>query len=108
MSEYLLLGMRTAAAAELSPARTGRHVAASAAWHQWLRRWGLLQSFALAPGDQAWPAGSFGYPAQPRAYLVVRASGLAVADRLAAGWARVAGYDVQVLPLRDARGGDRR
>jgi hypothetical protein len=105
VSDFLLLGVRPWAPAELSPVRTAHDVAASAVWHRWLRRWGLLRSFALPP---AGPAGPLGSRAEARAYLVVRASGRAAADRLAADWGRVGGYQVHVLPLRDAIAGERR
>ncbi len=47
MSEFLLLGIRPQTDREVSPAGLACDVAAAAAWHQWLRRWGLLRSFAL-------------------------------------------------------------
>jgi len=66
-------------------------MAAVAAWHRWLRRWGLLRAFSL-PHDRT---------ADLRACLVVWASGPAAAQRLGAGWGRVTGYQVTVLPLLD-------
>ena len=89
MNEFLLLGTRPAASGEMSPARAARDVAAVTAWHRWLRRWGLLRAFSV-PADVT---------AQPRACLVVWASGPAAAHRLGAGWGRVTGYRVTVLPL---------
>lgn len=94
MSEFLLLGARAPAAGELSPGRAARDLAAVTAWHWWLRRWGLRRAFGLA-GDS---------PAGLRAGLVIAASGEAGARRLAAGWSRVSGYRVTVLPLDDAAG----
>jgi len=89
MSEFLLLGTRSQAGREVSPARLAADVAASASWHRWLRRWGLLRSFAL--------------PLEPcaglRACLIVQASGHAAASQLASGWGRVSGYRVTVTPL---------
>jgi hypothetical protein len=96
VSEFLLLGTRPAPAPEMSPARAARDLAALAAWHRWLRRWGLLRSYAVRP---PWLAG-------PRVCLVVRAAGPAAARRLAAGWAQAGGYQVTVLPLRDGATGE--
>jgi hypothetical protein len=97
MDEFLLVGIRPSVPAEVSLAGAAGSLTAGAAWQRWLRRWGLLRSFALPrePG------------AAPRACLVVRASGDAAAEALAAGWARVTGYRVQVMPLADVGGGPR-
>jgi hypothetical protein len=94
MSEFLLVGTWPAAPAELPLAAAAHCVVTGAAWHGWLRRWGLLRSFGL-PAD----------PGELRACLVVRASGDEAARRLAAGWGRVSGYRVTVLPLSDAGAG---
>ena len=94
MSEFLLLGTRPVAAQEVSPARAAHDLVALAAWHGWLRRWGLLRSYAVRP---PWLAG-------PRVLLLVRATGPAAARRLAAGWERAGGYQVTVVPMCD---GDR-
>lgn len=94
MSDFLLLGIRPVAPGELSPAGVARDLVALAAWQRCLRRWGLLRSFAV--GHQG-PG--------PGACLVVRVSSPAAAWRLAAGWERLAGYDVTVLPLVDAADG---
>ena len=99
MNEFLLLGTRPPASGEMSPVRAAHDVAVVAAWHRWLRRWGLLRAFSV-PADGA---------AEPRACLIVSASGPAAARRLGAGWGRVTGYQVTVLPLLDGppgRGGD--
>jgi hypothetical protein len=64
-------------------------VVSAAAWHGWLRRWGLLDGYGLV-GDPA---------AELRACLVVRASDDSAARRLARGWEAVTGYRVTVLPL---------
>jgi hypothetical protein len=89
MSEFLLLGTRSDGDREVSPAALAANVAAAASWHRWMRRWGLLRSFAL--------------PLEPRtglrACLIVRASGHAAASQLASGWGRVSGYRVTVTPL---------
>jgi hypothetical protein len=96
VSEFLLLAARPAIPGELSPARAARDLAALAAWQGCLRRWGLLASFAVGrPGHG------------PAACLVVRVSGPAAAWRLAAGWQRLAGYEVTVLPLASPAGGGR-
>jgi hypothetical protein len=97
VNEFLLVGTRPPASAELSLTAAAGSLAAGATWQRWLRRWGLLRSFALPrePG------------AALRACLVVRASGDGAAEMLAAGWARVTGYRVQVMPLADAGGGPR-
>jgi hypothetical protein len=92
MSEFLLLGSRPAALpapGEASPGGVAHNVVALAAWHGWLRRWGLLRSFGLPPD----PAGDV------RACLIVRASGHTAAERLAAGWSRASGYQVILVPL---------
>lgn len=92
MSEYLLLGIRPGKDREVSPASVACEVAAAAAWHTWLRRWGLLRSFALPPEPVA----------DLRACLIIQASGQAAATRLASGWRRVSGYRVTVTQLCDA------
>jgi hypothetical protein len=97
VSEFLLLGTRPAIPGELSPARAARDLAALAAWQGCLRRWGLLASFGVGRAGRGGPA----------ACLVVRVSSPAAAWRLAAGWQRLAGYDVTVLPLADAADGGR-
>jgi hypothetical protein len=94
VSEFLLLGLRPVVPGELSPARAARDLVALAAWQRCLRRWGLLRSFAVGSEGRAGPG----------TCLVVRVSGPAAAWRLAAGWERLAGYDVTVLPLVDAAG----
>ena len=95
MNEFLLLGKRPPASGETSPARAAHDMAAVAAWHRWLRRWGLLRAFSL-PHDRS---------ADLRACLVVWASEPAAAQRLGAGWGRVTGYQVTVLPLLDGAAG---
>lgn len=98
MSEFLLLGTRSRADQEVSPARLAADVATSASWHRWMRRWGLLRSYALPPEPRT----------GPRACLIVQASGQAAASQLASGWSRVSGYRVTVTPLwtsAAARGG---
>jgi len=94
VSDFLLLGIRPVVPGELSPARAARDLAALTAWHRCLRRWGLLRSFAVGHQGQAGPG----------TCLVVRVSGPAAARRLAAGWERLAGYEVTVLPLVDTAG----
>jgi len=98
VSEFLLVGTRPSAPAELPLAVAAHDVVARAAWHAWLRRWGLLRSFGL-PVDPG---------AELRACLVVRATGDEAARRLAAGWGRVSGYRVMVLPLRRGTAGEGR
>jgi len=98
VNEFLLLGTRPPVPGETSPARAAHDMAAVTAWHRWLRRWGLLRAFSL-PQDLA---------AELRACLVVRASGPAAAQRLGAGWGRVTGYQVTVLPLLDGSAGKER
>ncbi len=95
MSEFLLLGVRPVPSPEVSPAKAARDLTTLAAWHRWLRRWGLLCSYAVRP---PWLAG-------PRVFLIVRAAGPAAARRLAAGWEQAGGYQVTVVPLRDAATG---
>src|SRR5215469_4627378 len=88
MSEFLLLGKRSPACYEVSPAHVAANVAAAASWHRWMRRWGLLRSFALLEPRTGL-----------RACLIVQASGLAAASRLASSWSTVSGYRVTVTPL---------
>jgi hypothetical protein len=95
MSEFLLLGIRPQTDREVSPVGLARDVAAAAAWHRWLRRWGVLRSFAL-PGEPV---------ADLRACLIIQVSGHPAATRVAAGWGRVSGYRVTVTPLCDAAAG---
>ena len=92
MSAYLLAGMRRSLSGELTLAVAARDVVAQTLWYGWLRRWGLLQSFAL-PRDPA---------TEPRACLVIRATGEEAAARLAEEWERVSGYRVTVLTLSSA------
>jgi len=94
--EFLLVGARPSAPGELALAAAAHDVVAQSAWHGWLRRWGLLRSFGL-PADPE---------AELRACLVVRATGDEAARRLAAGWGRVSGYRVTVLPLRGGTAGE--
>ena len=94
MTRFLLAGSRPVqpggpGPGEIALATVARRVAEAAAWHGWLRRWGLLLSFGL-PRDPA---------DEPRACLVVLASDGLAAERLAAGWATVSGYRVAVLQL---------
>jgi hypothetical protein len=89
MSEFLLLGIRSHPDQEVSPARLAADVAAAASWHRWMRRWGLLRSFALPPEPLT----------GLRACLIVQASGHAAASQLASGWGSVSGYRVMVTPL---------
>jgi hypothetical protein len=97
VSEFLLLGTRPAPSPEMSPAAAARDLVMLAAWHRWLRRCGLLRSYAVRP---PWLAG-------PRVCLVVRAAGPAAARRLAAGWEQAGGYQVTVLRLCDGTIGER-
>jgi hypothetical protein len=92
MSTYLLAGMRRPLDGELTLAAAARDVVAQTRWHGWLQRWGLLESFAL-PRDLA---------TEPRACLVIRATGEEAAARLAEGWERVSGYRVTVLAMSSA------
>jgi hypothetical protein len=92
MSEFLLLGIRPQTDREVSPAGLACDVAAAAAWHRWLRRWGVLRSFAL-PREPV---------ADLRVCLIIQASGQAAATRLASGWGSVSGYRVTVTQLCDA------
>jgi hypothetical protein len=91
MSDFVLLGTRPAVSPELSPAGFARELAALAAWHGSMRRWGLLRSYAVRP---PWVAGHW-------VLLIVRAAGPAAAGRLAAGWRQAGGYDVTVVQLRE-------
>src|SRR5215472_15119045 len=89
MSEFLLLGVRPQGSGEVALSRAAHDVVALAGWHQLLRRWGLLRSFAL-PDEPV---------AGLRACLLVRATQPGAAAMLAAGWSRLSGYEVTVVPL---------
>jgi hypothetical protein len=91
MSEFLLAGARGPARGELCLEAAARDLVAAAGWHVWLRRWGLLRSFALPLGGAC----------EPSACLVVRATSADAAARLAAGWEQLSGYRVTVLQLFD-------
>jgi len=91
MSEYLLLGIRPQTDREVSPTSLACQVAAATAWHRWLRRWGVLRSFAL-PREPV---------ADLRACLIIQASGQLAATRLASAWGSVSGYRVTVNQLCD-------
>ena len=99
-SEFLLLGTRPGAgelrtpAGEVSPRRAARDLVAVQRWHQGLRRWGLLRSFALPP-DAA---------SDVRACLIIVVSEDQAATRLAAAWGRLSGYRVKVLRLQPVPG----
>lgn len=92
MSVYLLAGSRGPFGGEMGLAAAAHAVVTRSAWHGWLRRWGLLESFAL-PRD---PANEL------HACLVVRVTGEGGAARLAHEWERVTGYRVTVLALATA------
>ena len=92
MSDYLLVGIRIPAAAELSPDAVGRDIVAACSWQRALLRWGLLRWFAIGAG----------VPVEPTACLIVQVSSRAAADVLAVGWERAAGYLVTALPLVEA------
>jgi hypothetical protein len=98
MTGFLLAGTRRpepGGSGELALGPAARGVVEAARWHGWLRRWGLLLSFAL-PCDPR---------AGIRACLVVAASDERAASRLAAGWATVTGYQVAVLTLTGEQAG---
>jgi len=99
MMRFLLAGTRPPGPGEpgeLALTVAAHRVVAAAAWHSWLRRWGLLLSFGL-PRDPA---------AELRACLIVAASDEQAANRLAAGWGAVSGYRVSVLPLTGGSSGE--
>jgi hypothetical protein len=92
LSAYLLAGIRRPLESELTLAAAAREVVARTIWHGCLRRWGLMESFAL-PQDPA---------SEPQACMIVRATGEEAAAQLAEGWALVSGYRVTVLALSTA------
>ncbi|HSR85555.1 MAG TPA: hypothetical protein VLM11_15380 [Streptosporangiaceae bacterium] len=94
MSVYLLAGIRRPLDSDLTLAVAARDVIALRAWHGSLRRWGLLESFAL-PRDPV---------SEPRACLVIRATGEEAAAQLAERWGRLSGYRVTVLALSTTTG----
>jgi hypothetical protein len=98
MSRFLLAGTgpTLSGSGEMALAAAAHRVVEAAAWHGWLRRFGLLLSFGL-PRDPV---------AGLRACLVVAASDEEAAQRLATRWARVSGYRVAVLPLTDEGAGE--
>jgi hypothetical protein len=89
MSEFLLLGVRPHRPGELELSKAAHDVVALAGWHQLLRHWGLLRSFAV-PDEPV---------AGLRACLLIHATEHGAAATLAAGWSRLSGYEVTVLPL---------
>ncbi len=96
----MLVGSRPPGGPERSPALAAHDAAALITWHQGLRRWGLLRSFAV-PDDERAETGDSG----PRLCLVLQVSCAEAARRLAARWERLGGYRVSVLALRDACAG---
>jgi len=100
MTEFLLVATRPAVTGEVTPRRAARDLADLSAWHRWLRRWGLLRSFGV-PQDPKDPKDR----GERRVFLIVQASGYTAAQRLAAAWGRMGGYDVTVLELRHAAAG---
>jgi hypothetical protein len=96
MIRFLLAGTRPPGCGEQPLAAAAHDVVTMARWNGWLRRWGLLLSFGL-PLD---PVGEL------RACLIVLASDDQAAERLAAGWKMVSGYQVAVLPLSDESAGE--
>jgi len=89
MSEFLLLGVRPPRPGELGLSKAAHDVVALTGWHHLLRRWGLLRSFAL-PDEPV---------AGLRACLLIHATEQGAAAALAAGWSRLSGYEVTVLPM---------
>jgi hypothetical protein len=95
MSTFVLLGARRFPQPELSAAGLGADIERACEFIGSLRRWQLLRSYAtgMAEADQ------------PRAVLVMRASGPGGAARVAAAWSRLTGFDVTVWPLVSTSGG---
>jgi hypothetical protein len=91
VSEFLLAAARDPVRRELGLAEAASDMITVAGWHAWLRRWRLLRSYAF-PQEGA---------GEPRSCLVVSASSMDAAARLAEGWARLSGYRVTVLQLFD-------
>jgi len=91
MTPFLLAGTRPAGGSVAEPglAATARRVVSAAAWHGWLRRWGLLAAYGLSQDPTA----------ELRVCLVVRASSAPAAERLAWDWETMSGYRVTVLSL---------
>jgi hypothetical protein len=89
MSRFVMVGARRFPPAELSPAHVGLSVAQSLAFVASIRRWQLLDSYAIrwAEADQ------------PRTMLLMWASCPAAAANLAAAWSRVTGFEVSTWPL---------
>ena len=93
MTSYLLVGNRVPGAPERSPAMVANAAVALLTWHNELRRWGLLRSFALPDPVTG----------EAMLCLVVQTSGPAAAQLLARRWGRIGEYLVTVLELRDAK-----
>jgi hypothetical protein len=96
MSRFVLVGARRFPPAELSPAHVGLSVAQSLAFVASIRRWQLLDSYAIAAIGRA-------EADQPRTVLLMWASCPAAAANLAAAWSRVTGFEVSTWPLVPAR-----
>lgn len=96
MSRFVLVGARRFPPEELSPAQIGQSVAESLAFVASIRRWQLLDSYAVGPTD--WAAAD-----QPRTMLLLWASCPVAAANLAAAWSRVTGFEVSTWPLVGGR-----
>ena len=92
MSRFVLVGARRFPPAELSPTHVGVTVARSLAFVAPIRRWQLLDSYAIDAIGRA-------EVDQPRTMLLMWASCPAAAANLAAAWSRVTGFDVSTWPL---------
>ena len=95
MSTFVLLGARAVPHAEVCPASLGADIARATSFVDALRSWRLLDYYATGPAEAD----------QPRAVLVLHASGPAAAAGLAAAWSKVTGFDVRAWPLVAARRG---
>ena len=102
MTAFVLVGSRPPRGPEQSPALAAREAAALTTWHLALRRWGLLRSFAF-PDQHNRREG-----VAPRLCLIVQVTGADAAQRLAARWESLGGYQVTVLALRDVVAAERR
>ena len=92
MSRFVLVGARRFPPAELSPGDVGLSLGQSLAFVTSMRRWQLLDSYAI---------GVIGAAAadQPRTLLLMCASCPGAAANLATAWSRVTGFEVSTWPL---------
>jgi hypothetical protein len=89
MSTFVLMGARPFPQPELSATGLAADIERACEFIGSLRRWRLLRCYATGTARAD----------QPRVVLVMRASSQGGAERVAAVWSRLSGFDVTVWPL---------